>query len=172
MAEVIRPCSAKDFEAILSVINAAARAYDGVIPRDRYHDPYMPCDELRAEIEAGVRFWGAFDDEVLTGVMGIQEVDDATLIRHAYVRPDRQRGGVGGRLLARLLAQANERPGRPLLVGTWADAWWAVRFYERSGFRLVTPREKERLLHRYWAIPERQVATSVVLVREHTPPSR
>jgi GNAT superfamily N-acetyltransferase len=159
----IRPCSEADFEAILAVVNAAARAYDGIIPPDRYRDPYMPGNELRAEIAAGVRFWGAFEGDDLVGIMGVQEVEDVTLIRHAYVRPDRQRAGVGGRLLTSLLRLVDEQPGRKLLVGTWADAWWAVRFYERHGFAPVPPLEKDRLLRRYWAIPERQVETSVVL---------
>jgi GNAT superfamily N-acetyltransferase len=163
--QTIRRCSPADFEAILAVINGAARAYDGVIPADRYHDPYMPGDELRGEIDAGVRFWGAFEDGELVGVMGIQDVDDVTLIRHAYVLPERQRDGVGSHLLAHLLALADGQLERALLVGTWADAWWAVRFYERHGFELVTPHEKDRLLRLYWAIPERQVETSVVLTR-------
>ncbi len=148
---------------MVSVINAAATAYSGVIPADRYHEPYMPLDELRGEIDAGVRFWGLFEgfEAALAGVMGDQDVDDVTLIRHAYVRPESQREGVGGRLLAHLEGSTQ----RPLLVGTWADAWWAVAFYERHGFTLVTPAEKDRLLHRYWSIPERQVETSVVLRR-------
>ena len=157
----IRPCTDADLDVMVSVINTAATAYAGVIPADRYHEPYMPLGELCGEIEAGVRFWGLFDgaDAALLGVMGVQDVDDVTLIRHVYVRPERQRGGVGGRLLAHLVGLAE----RILLVGTWADAWWAVAFYERHGFTLVTPAEKDRLLHRYWSIPERQVETSVVL---------
>ena len=162
---------------MVAVINAAATAYAGVIPEDRYHQPYMPLDELRAEIAAGVRFWGCSRPprsradrgpggarhEELAGVMGIQDVEDVTLIRHAYVRPDRQRGGVGARLLGHLVQLADQPPARPLLVGTWAAAWWAVAFYERHGFTLVTPAEKDRLLRRYWSIPARQVETSVVL---------
>ena len=155
----IRPCAGADFEAMYAVINAAATAYAGVIPADRYHVPYRPADELRDEIAAGVRFWAWRDPEGLSGVMGIQDVDDVTLIRHAYVTPQRQRVGIGSRLLAHLLGL----PHQPLLVGTWADATWAVRFYERHGFRLVTRKEKDRLLRRYWSIPERQVDTSVVL---------
>jgi GNAT superfamily N-acetyltransferase len=155
----IRPCADADFAAMYAVINAAATAYAGVIPADRYHVPYMPAEELRGEIAAGVRFWGWHDPEGLSGVMGIQDVDDVTLIRHAYVMPERQGTGVGSRLLGHLL----NLPHEPLLVGTWADATWAVRFYERHGFRLVTPEEKDRLLGRYWSIPERQVDTSVVL---------
>jgi GNAT superfamily N-acetyltransferase len=176
-AEIIRPCADGDLDAMVAVINAAATAYAGVIPEDRYHQPYMPLDELLGEIAAGVRFWGLFEAasrpggsggpastaEELAGVMGIQDVDDVTLIRHAYVRPDRQRGGVGTRLLAHLVRLADGPPARPLLVGTWAAAWWAVAFYERHGFALVTPAEKDRLLRRYWNIPARQVETSVVL---------
>jgi len=155
----IRLCTGADFEAMYGVINAAATAYAGIIPVDRYHVPYMPAGELRAEIAAGVRFWGWFEAGELCGVMGIQDVDDVTLVRHAYVRPDRQGRGIGGRLLAHLVSL----PHQPLLVGTWADAVWAVRFYEGHGFRLVSPAEKDRLLRRYWRIPERQVDTSVVL---------
>jgi GNAT superfamily N-acetyltransferase len=121
--------------------------------------PYMPPDELRDEIEAGVHFWGWFDLEGLSGVMGSQDVDDVTLLRHAYVTPERQRAGIGSGLLAHLL----NLPHQPMLVGTWADATWAVRFYERHGFGLVAPDEKDRLLRRYWNIPERQVDTSVVM---------
>ena len=155
----IRPCAGADFDAMYAVVNAAATAYAGVIPGDRYHVPYMPAEELRGEIAAGVRFWGWHDPEGLSGVMGIQDVGDVTLIRHAYVRPERQGTGIGSRLLAHLLSL----PHQPLLVGTWADATWAVRFYERHGFRLVTQQEKDRLLRRYWSIPDRQVDTSVVL---------
>jgi GNAT superfamily N-acetyltransferase len=161
---------------MVAIVNGAARAYAGVIPEDRYHEPYMPLEELCGEIDAGVRFWGLFEDAEgrpaeragakagLVGVMGIQDVEDVTLIRHAYVRPDGQRAGVGGRLLAYLIRMAAEtEPPRPLLVGTWAAAWWAVAFYERHGFELVTPEEKDRLLRRYWTIPDRQIETSVVL---------
>jgi GNAT superfamily N-acetyltransferase len=155
----VRPCADTDFDAMYAVINAAATAYAGVIPADRYHVPYMSAEELRGEITAGVRFWGWCDPEGLSGVMGVQDVRDVTLIRHAYVMPDRQGVGIGSRLLTHLLSL----PHRPLLVGTWADANWAICFYERHGFRLVTQREKDRLLRRYWSIPERQVDTSVVL---------
>ena len=158
----LRACTEVDFDEMLSVINAAAQAYEGVIPADRYGHPYMPAEELRQEIAAGVSFWGAFEAGALVAVMGSQDVDDVTLIRHAYVRPDRQRRGLGARLLEHLTGLAS----RPLLVGTWAAAWWALRFYERHGFRLVTEAEKDRLLRRYWNIPERQVATSVVLAQD------
>ncbi|HSL94783.1 MAG TPA: GNAT family N-acetyltransferase [Thermoleophilia bacterium] len=151
---------------MVEVINAAATVYAGVIPADRYRVPYMPAAELRDEIAAGVRFWGWFDEGLL-GVMGIQDVDDVTLIRHAYVRPELQGEGIGSGLLTHLIALTPP----PLLVGTWADAVWAVRFYERHGFRLVTPAEKDRLLRCYWRIPERQVVTSVVLrLHEASPP--
>ena len=177
---LIRPCTDGDFDAVWAIINAAATVYEGAIPADRYHVPYMPADELRDEIAAGVCFWGWYEAVPpqgtsqgvppagpragrLIGVMGIQDVDDVTLIRHAYVLPERQRGGLGGRLLAHLLTLAADRPGRALLVGTWADAWWAIAFYERHGFALVGRRETDRLLRRYWAIAERQVETSVVL---------
>ena len=155
----IRPCVDGDFDAMCAVINAAATAYSGVIPGDRYNAPYMPATELRDEIAAGVRFWGWHDPDGLSGVMGIQDVDDMTLIRHAYVMPERQGTGIGSRLLAHLM----DLPHQPLLVGTWADATWAVHFYERHGFGLVSPEEKDHLLRRYWSIPERQVDTSVVL---------
>jgi GNAT superfamily N-acetyltransferase len=155
----IRPCVAADVDAMYAIINAAALAYEGVIPSDRYRVPYMPADELYEEIGAGVRFWGWYEPEGLSGVMGIQDVEDVTLIRHAYVRSDRQGTGIGSRLLAHLVSL----PHQPLLVGTWADASWAVRFYQRHGFQLVSQEERDRLLRRYWRIPERQVDTSVVL---------
>lgn len=161
-AFLLRECAATDFSRILSVIDAASVAYRGVIPADRYREPYMPVAELRHEIDAGVRFWGCYEEDRLIGVMGIQDVDDVTLIRHAYVLPASQRCGVGSRLLGHLTVLTD----KPLLVGTWADAWWAIRFYERHGFVLVSREEKDRLLRRYWEIPERQVETSVVLVRQ------
>jgi len=156
---MIRPCTADDFAAIYEIINDAARAYQGVIPADRWHEPYMSREALRHEIDAGVAFWGYEDAGELLGVMGSQPVRDVTLIRHAYVRTTTRRQGIGGKLLAMLLAQTD----RPVLIGTWAAAWWAVRFYEKHGFRQVTPEEKDRLLRAYWAIPDRQIETSVVL---------
>jgi N-acetylglutamate synthase-like GNAT family acetyltransferase len=156
---MIRACNHNDFEAIYSIVNEAAEAYRGVIPADRWKEPYMPRHELRHETECGVRFWGEEEAGELIGVMGIQDVEDVTLIRHAYVRTARQGHGVGGRLLAELRKQTS----RPVLMGTWAAAVWAVRFYQRHGFTLVTPEEKNRLLKKYWSIPERQVETSVVL---------
>ncbi len=156
---MIRPCTSADLDTILDIVNQAAEAYRGKIPADRWHEPYMPREELEAEIAAGVAFWGVEQEGRLLGVMGIQPVKDVTLIRHAYVLPSHQGQGIGGELLEHLLTLAE----RPVLVGTWAAATWAVRFYERHGFRLVTTEEKDRLLRAYWSIPARQVETSVVL---------
>jgi GNAT superfamily N-acetyltransferase len=155
----VRPCRDDERDAILAIINAAAEAYRGVIPADRWHDPYMSSRELESEIAAGVRFWGYEADGELVGAMGVQAVRDVDLIRHAYVLPDYQRRGVGAALLQRLLAESNRR----MLVGTWAAADWAIRFYRRHGFELVSPKEKDALFRTYWTIPERQVETSVVL---------
>lgn len=156
---MIRLCLDSDFETIYGIINDAAQAYRGVIPADRWHEPYMPRAELQSEIRRGIRFWGYEDKGKLIGVMGIQDVGDVTLIRHAYVSTAERRKGVGGMLLAHLAASTE----RPLLIGTWADAVWAIRFYEKHGFRLVTADEKDQLLKKYWNIPLRQVETSVVL---------
>lgn len=157
---MIRRCTDADFASVLAIVNDGAQAYRGAIPADRWHDPYMPAEELREEIAAGIDFWGIEDGGELQGIMGIQSVADVTLIRHAYVRTVVRRRGLGGRLLRSLL----DKSERPFLIGTWASATWAVRFYEKHGFRLVTRAEKERLLRAYWDIPERQVETSVVLV--------
>jgi len=156
---VIRLCVDEEFEAICEVVNDAARAYEEVIPADRWKEPYMPKEELRHEIDDGVVFWGYEEDGELVGVMGIQQVQDVTLIRHAYVRTAQRNQGIGRRLLSRLRTLTE----RPILIGTWADAVWAIRFYEKHGFRRVSPEEKARLLKKYWSIPERQVETSVVL---------
>ena len=160
---MIRLCRDDERPAILAIVNAAAQAYRGVIPADRWREPYMPAAELDGEIASGVTFWGYEDAGALLGVMGIQPVGDVTLIRHAYVAPGRQRSGVGGALLEHLVASTS----RSLLVGTWAAAEWAIRFYERHGFGLVSPQRKTELLQTYWAIPDRQVETSVVLARPH-----
>ena len=160
----IRPCRDDERDAILALVNAAAEAYRGVIPADRWHEPYMAADELDREIAAGVAFWGHEDDGTLAGVMGAQPVDDVELIRHAYVAPDRQGRGIGGALLEHLV----QRGTRPLLVGTWAAAEWAIRFYRRHGFDPVPPEETARLLRTYWNIPERQIETSVVLIRSRS----
>jgi GNAT superfamily N-acetyltransferase len=156
----IRSLLPSDFNAVLKVINDAAQVYKGVIPGDRWKEPYMSAEELKEEIEAGVRFFGWVGGEHLLGVTGIQALKDTTLIRHAYVLPGCQGKGIGTRLLEHLLGLA-ETP--EVLVGTWADAAWAIRFYEKHGFKLVSSREKDRLLRTYWNIPERQIETSVVL---------
>jgi len=157
----IRPCRAGERDEILALVNAAAEAYRGVIPDDRWHEPYMPSEELDSEIAAGVEFWGYEDGANLLGVMGIQQVRDVDLIRHAYVVPESQGRGIGGALLEHLLARAE----RPMLVGTWAAAEWAIRFYERHGFEYVGLERTAELLREYWDIPERQIETSVVLRR-------
>jgi GNAT superfamily N-acetyltransferase len=156
---LIRQCTPDDLEAIFKIINDSAMAYKGVIPEDRWHEPYMPMDELRHEIESGIRFWGLEASGNLAGVMGIQDVSDVTLIRHAYVRTSMRGKGIGSLLLSHL----SDLTDRPLLIGTWADATWAVKFYEKHGFSLVSTGEKNALLKKYWSIPERQVETSVVL---------
>jgi N-acetylglutamate synthase-like GNAT family acetyltransferase len=156
---MIRLCLDTDFEAVLEIINDAARAYKGHIPADRWQEPYMSREYLQHELTSGVVFWGYEEGGTLLGVMGIQDVQDVTLIRHAYVRTAMRGKGIGGKLLAHLKTLAV----RPTLVGTWAAATWAIGFYEKHGFRLVTWEEKERLLRKYWNIPERQTETSVVL---------
>ena len=155
----IRLCRADEGAAILSIINAAAEVYRDVIPTDQWHEPYMPRDELDREIAAGVTFWGFENNGVLTGVMGLQSMRDVDLIRHAYVLPAQQRHGIGGKLLHHL----RQTSTRPMLVGTWAAAEWAIRFYERHSFQLVSPTRKTVLLKTYWSIPDRQIETSVVL---------
>lgn len=157
----VRPIRDDEHEAVLVIINAAAHRYHGVIPYDCWHDPYFPAEHLVSEIAAGVRFYGYETAGELLAVMGTQDVGDYVLVRHAYVAPRAQRAGIGGRLLQTLLTAAD----KPVLIGTWADADWAVAFYERHGFERVSWEEKERLLRRYWDIPERQVETSVVLAR-------
>jgi GNAT superfamily N-acetyltransferase len=155
----IRPCRDDDRAAILAIVNAAAEAYRGVIPADRWHEPYMPWDELGGEIAAGVAFWGYEEDGRLAGVMGFQSVRDVDLIRHAYVLPSSQRRGIGGALLGHLRQLSTRR----ILVGTWEAADWAIRFYRRHGFELVAPARKAVLLKAYWNVPDRQIEVSVVL---------
>jgi GNAT superfamily N-acetyltransferase len=155
----IRPCREDEHAAILAIVNTAAEAYRGVVPTDHWHEPYMQPGELDGEIDAGVAFWGYEDHGGLVGVIGTQPVRDVDLIRHAYVSPGSQRRGVGSALLAHVARSATRR----MLVGTWADAGWAIRFYRRHGFELVSPERKSALLWSYWTIPERQVETSVVL---------
>ena len=161
---MIRLLNPDDVAAILAVVNDGAQVYCGVIPGDCWHEPYMPQEELLSELDAGVRFYGLEKDGQLAGVMGRQDLPGVTLIRHAYVRQEYQRQGIGSRLLARVLQGLKP----PVLVGTWVAAWWAVRFYEGHGFRLVTPEEKERLLRAHWTISDRQIETSVVLTWEPT----
>jgi GNAT superfamily N-acetyltransferase len=156
---MIRACSVGDLQAIIEIINDAAQAYRGVIPADRWHEPYMPMEALLGEVDSGVNFWGYHEGGELLGVMGIQPVRGVTLIRHAYVRTAHRGRGIGGQLLNFLLATTDT----PVLIGTWAAATWAIAFYEKYGFRRVTVEEKNRLLRTYWTIPERQVETSVVL---------
>ncbi|MGD8229561.1 MAG: GNAT family N-acetyltransferase [Desulfobacteraceae bacterium] len=156
---MIRQCIADDFETIYLIINEAAKKYEDIIPKDRWKVPYMSREELRCEIEAGISFWGYEKDGELIGVAGMQHVQDVTLIRHAYVRTSKQKQGVGSKLLFFLCKQTPH----PILIGTWADALWAIRFYENRGFTVVSPEEKNRLLRRYWSVPERQIETSVVL---------
>jgi N-acetylglutamate synthase-like GNAT family acetyltransferase len=156
---MIRKCTDSDFEAIYEVINDAAQVYKGVIPVDRWHEPYMPRIQLRQEIEDGVCFWGIVEEQALVGVMGIQDKGDVCLIRHAYVKTNCRNLGMGTRLLKHLESMTE----KPILIGTWAEATWAIRFYQKSGYRLLSEAEKNDVLTKYWNIPERQVQTSVVL---------
>jgi GNAT superfamily N-acetyltransferase len=156
---MIRACNTQDFDSILAIINDGASAYKGVIPVDQWTEPYMSQQHLHHEMNNGVVFWGHEESGELTGVMGIQDVQEVTLIRHAYVRPSSQGRGIGAQLLSHLRRLAKT----PLLIGTWVDAIWAIRFYEKHGFQLVNASEKDRLLKRYWTIPERQAEASVVL---------
>jgi len=157
---MIRSCTISDVPDIFGIVNDAAQAYRGVIPADRWHEPYMPLAEVREEIDHGVEFWGYEENHRLAGVMGMQPVRDVTLIRHAYVKTALRHCGIGGQLLNYLLGRIEGR----ILVGTWRAADWAVRFYEKHGFQLVGEKEKNRLLGTYWQIPQRQIETSVVLV--------
>jgi GNAT superfamily N-acetyltransferase len=159
----IRACGDDDVPVMLAIINSAAEAYRGVIPADRWHEPYMTLTHLRGEIAAGVAFWGCEIDGELAGVIGLQPVLDADVIRHAYVRPGHQGHGVGAALMAHVMRESTRQR---LLVGTWAAASWAIRFYQRHGFELTPPERTRSLLQTYWTIPERQIETSVVLIRE------
>ena len=156
---IIRRSVDADVPAMVAIVNDAARAYRGVIPDDRWHEPYMPREELEKEIAAGVVFWVAEEDGRVTGMMGIQDKGDVALVRHAYVASGTQRSGVGTRLLRHVEALVDT----PILIGTWAAASWAIQFYERNGFAVVSGDEKDRLLRTYWSIPPRQIETSVVL---------
>ncbi|MDQ5849787.1 MAG: GNAT family N-acetyltransferase [Pseudomonadota bacterium] len=156
---LIREIREADLAAAVAIVNEAAQAYRDVIPADRWHEPYMPRDELRKEIADGVVFWVAEEDGRLLGVMGIQDKGEMALVRHAYVTPSVQRKGVG----TRLLRHVEGLTGKPVLIGTWAAASWAIEFYQRNGFTVVPTGHKDSLLRRYWSIPARQVETSVVL---------
>jgi N-acetylglutamate synthase-like GNAT family acetyltransferase len=159
---MIVPCNADDFSTIYDIINDGASSYKGIIPADRWHEPYMSITDLQTQIGEGVQFWCYKTEEIIEGVMGIQFKEDVTLIRHAYVRTAKRNSGIGSKLLDHLRNIAKTR----ILIGTWADAKWAIAFYEKHGFRLVTEQEKNVLLRRYWNIPERQVETSVVLTND------
>jgi GNAT superfamily N-acetyltransferase len=156
----ILACTDADVPEIFEIINQSAAAYQGVIPAEAWHEPYMPLAELTSEIARGVRFYGCRAGQSLVGVMGIEHVKDVTLIRHAYVRPENRRLGIGAALLEALCRITD----RPVLIGTWRAATWAIRFYEKNGFQLVSDEECQRLLAKYWTVPPRQAARSVVLV--------
>lgn len=156
---MIRECTESDFNAIHEIINDAAQAYKGLIPEDRWNESYMSLEELRKEIEDGIVFFGLERDGHLLGVMGIQDKRDVTLIRHAYVWSRAQKAGIGKKLLRHL----EHMTDKPILIGTWAAASWAISFYEKNGYARVSEENKNRLLRKYWSIPERQVITSVVL---------
>ncbi len=156
---MICKCEQKDFNEIYEIINDAAMAYRGIITADRWHEPYMTEKELKKQIDEGVQFWSYTEDGEIIGVMGIQFKEDVTLIRHAYVRTIKRNKGIGSKLLEHLYAISTT----PVLIGTWADAKWAIEFYEKHGFRLLPKEEKDNLLRKYWAIPDRQIDTSAVL---------
>jgi GNAT superfamily N-acetyltransferase len=158
-APSIRQFRASDLGAMLQIVNAAAQAYRGAIPVDRWHEPYMPAQELEQEIAAGIVFWVEEENGRLRGMMGIQDKGEVALVRHAYVAPAMQKKGVGTRLLRHVESLA----GKPVLIGTWAAAAWAIDFYRRNGYAVVPERQKDMLLRKYWSIPERQIETSVVL---------
>jgi GNAT superfamily N-acetyltransferase len=159
---LIRRCREAELPEVHAVINDAAQAYRGVIPADCWHEPYMPLEELLEEIAAGIEFWCYEEGGRVTGVMGIQELEDVTLIRHAYVLSDQRRRGVGTTLLTELCSRARW----PILMGTWRDASWAIDFYEKNGFRCLSDETSALLLRRYWNISERQIETSIVLAEE------
>src|SRR5260370_1709097 len=156
---MIRRCDDRDFELIWTIINDGAQAYKGIIPADRCTEPYMSREKLQHEIDEGVVFWGYEEAGALVGVMGIQPVQDVTLIRHAYVRTSSQKRGIGGHLLSHL----RELASGPMLIGTWAAAVWAIHFYERHGFQMVSSQEKDHLLKPYLTVPHRHIAPSSVL---------
>lgn len=156
---MIRLCEGKDIDEIHAIINDASAAYRGIIPEDRYHEPYMTMEELEHEITSGVIFWGFEDNDQLIGVMGMQDKGEVMLVRHAYVKTNQRNNGIGSKLLCHIM----ELTDKPILIGTWKTATWAITFYQKNGFSLASDEEKERLLRKYWSIPERQIETSVVL---------
>lgn len=162
---MIFKCEQTDFEEICEIINDAAVAYKEVIPPDRWREPYMSDEELKDQIKQGVQFWCYKENGEMKGVMGIQDKGDVTLIRHAYVRSIYRNKGIGSNLLAHLASISK----KPVLIGTWAAATWAIKFYEKHGFRLLSKLETESLLRKYWTIPTRQVETSVVLASPNWP---
>jgi N-acetylglutamate synthase-like GNAT family acetyltransferase len=162
---MLEKCAPSDFGEIDEIINDAASAYENVIPADCWHEPYMSEKELKRQIEEGVEFWCYKEDGKVLGVMGIQDKGEVTLIRHAYVRTTARNKGIGSKLLAHLTTFTR----KPILIGTWAAASWAIQFYQKHGFRLLSPEEKNKLLAKYWAIPQRQVETSVVLANPDWP---
>jgi N-acetylglutamate synthase-like GNAT family acetyltransferase len=159
---MIRPCEEKDYDAVCEIINDAAKLYKGVIPEELYKEPYMTIDKLKKEIEDGVNFWIYEENDQPIGVMGIQHVKDVTLIRHAYVLREKQKQGIGTKLLNHLIKLTD----KPILIGTWAKAYWAIHFYQKNGFKLVSQEEKDELLKKYWSLPDLQIQTSVVLANK------
>lgn len=157
---MISELSTSCIHRILEIINEAAQVYKGVIPDDRWKEPYMSTKELKKEMDDGVNFFGWIEDTTIVGVMGIQPLKDITLIRHAYIVPKHQNKGIGGKILRYLISLTEIVD---ILVGTWKAATWAINFYEKHGFKLVSKKEKETLLRQYWKIPNRQIETSVVL---------
>ncbi|MCY9670889.1 GNAT family N-acetyltransferase [Paenibacillus alginolyticus] len=156
---MIRLCDYRDKEVIYQIINDAAQAYEGVIPYDMYHEPYMTMEELNHEMNEGVMFWGLEENNELLGVMGIQDKGEVSLIRHAYVKTSQRKGGIGTKLLYHLVNLTD----KPILIGTWESAEWAINFYLKNGFKLISHEEKGKLLHRFWNVSERQIESSVVL---------
>jgi GNAT superfamily N-acetyltransferase len=157
----IQMCSTSEHHAIGLAINDASKAYHGVIPADCWKSPYMSEAELEAEIADGVLFWGLSVRSVLVGVMGLQHRDGVDLIRHSYVRRSWQGKGIG----CALLAEVERHSKTQILVGTWAQATWAIGFYQANGYRLLDNSNKRVLLEQYWQIPARQARASVVLTK-------
>ena len=161
---MIQLCGVNDIETIYDIINDAAQAYKGIIPKDRYKEPYMTLEELNEEINDGVLFWGYEIDNEIVGVMGLQEKGEVSLIRHAYVRTDQRSKGIGGHLLSFLITDTDT--DKTILIGTWESAFWAIGFYEKHGFQVVSKESKENLLRQYWHVPDEQIQTSVVLTND------